>query len=640
MPRVCSPPISELNRLRTPLTPGERRVFDWLDAELHPGWAIYIQPHLNGLRPDFVLLHPEGGIIILEVKDWNLNSGNYRTRADSSGRVRLEFHSDDGWKPKHADDPVNRLVAYRDQVESCCSDLDRRFARRVIACAVVMTNASRRVALTLLSPLLEAQFPHLDRYPMNCTVLGSEDLAAGTLSSALRPALRTKETGMNEAVASQLRHWLIEPEYSAEQREQIRLSADQKRLVQDPRSGGWRRVRGPAGAGKSLVLACRAAELLGRGKEVLVVTFNLTLLNYLKDLAVRWPLPPGKQARKQIIWLNFHSWCRRVCQLAGRGADYRALWKGRGDDTGTPNPAEVGDADNQRILDEGLANLVAQVLDGDPEEVSRFDAILIDEGQDFRVSWLRVLGRCLQPGGELLLMADKTQDIYRRSRLLTEPAMEKTGFRGAWAHLQISYRMPAKLSLLLREFAERFLPRETRDPPVPVPLQTDFDQSLEPCFLRWIQTDPEDALPQTLAEVERLSRHRDREELPMTDLTLLAVDQRSGLTLSESLESKGLRVHHTFAPGDRAAARRRKLGFYKGTAEIKATTVHSFKGLEARALVICFNPAESHAMRTGTLALFYAAMSRLKRTERGAHLSVVCSVPELASYGAAWPEGD
>jgi hypothetical protein len=56
--------------------------------------------------------------------------------------------------------------------------------------------------------------------------------------------------------------------------------------------------------------------------------------------------------------------------------------------------------------------------------------------------------------------------------------------------------------------------------------------------------------------------------------------------------------------------------------------------------VICFNPAETHAMRTGTLALFYAAMSRLKRTERGAHLSVVCSVPELATYGASWPEGD
>lgn len=640
MPRVCSPPISELDRLRSPLTPGERRVFDWLDAELHPGWAIYIQPHLNGLRPDFVLLHPEGGIIILEVKDWNLASGNYRTRADSSGRVRLEFHSDAGWKSKHADDPVNRLVAYRDQVACCCEDLEGRFARRVIACAVVMTNASRRAALTLFGPLLEAQFPQLDRYPMNCSVLGTEDLSAGTLSSALRPALRTKETGMSEAIASQLRHWLIEPEFSAEQREPVRLSADQKRLVLDSRPGAWRRVRGPAGAGKSLVLACRAAEMLGRGKEVLVVTFNLTLLNYLKDLAVRWPLPPGKQARKQIIWLNFHSWCRRVCQLAGRGADYRALMSGRGDGTGTLTTADVRDADNQRILDEGLANLVAQVLDGEPEEVSRFDAILIDEGQDFRVSWLRVLGRCVQPGGEMLLMADKTQDIYKRSRLLTEPVMEKTGFRGAWAQLRISYRMPAKLSHLLRDFAERFLPLETRDPPVPVPLQTDFDQRLEPCFLRWIQTEPEDAIQRTLEEVERLSRHRDREELPITDLTLLAVDLQSGLALSESLERDGLRVHHTFAPGDKAAARRKKLGFYKGTAEIKATTVHSFKGLEARALVICFNPAESHAMRTGNLALFYAAMSRLKRTERGAHLSVICCVPELASYGASWPETD
>jgi hypothetical protein len=47
--RIVHPPRSELTRLRTPLTPGEQRVFEFFDKHLAPGWEIYLQPHLNGL---------------------------------------------------------------------------------------------------------------------------------------------------------------------------------------------------------------------------------------------------------------------------------------------------------------------------------------------------------------------------------------------------------------------------------------------------------------------------------------------------------------------------------------------------------------------------------------------------------------
>ena len=68
--RKISPPRTELSKLRPALTPGEWRVFELLDASLPIEWEIYVQPHLNGTRPDFIVLNPNAGIGVIEVKDW------------------------------------------------------------------------------------------------------------------------------------------------------------------------------------------------------------------------------------------------------------------------------------------------------------------------------------------------------------------------------------------------------------------------------------------------------------------------------------------------------------------------------------------------------------------------------------------
>ena len=52
--RIIDPPRSQFERLLTPLTSGERQLIDFFDEELSPEWEMYIQPHLNGLRPDLV----------------------------------------------------------------------------------------------------------------------------------------------------------------------------------------------------------------------------------------------------------------------------------------------------------------------------------------------------------------------------------------------------------------------------------------------------------------------------------------------------------------------------------------------------------------------------------------------------------
>ena len=59
MERFVSPVPSDLGKLRQPLTDGEWKVYELFDRALPKAWEIYLQPHLNGLRPDFVLLPRE-----------------------------------------------------------------------------------------------------------------------------------------------------------------------------------------------------------------------------------------------------------------------------------------------------------------------------------------------------------------------------------------------------------------------------------------------------------------------------------------------------------------------------------------------------------------------------------------------------
>ena len=69
--RVIKPSLADIENLPTPLNTGEKQVLDFFCAHLPIEWEIYIQPPLNGLRPDFVLLNPKFGIAVFEVKDWS-----------------------------------------------------------------------------------------------------------------------------------------------------------------------------------------------------------------------------------------------------------------------------------------------------------------------------------------------------------------------------------------------------------------------------------------------------------------------------------------------------------------------------------------------------------------------------------------
>jgi hypothetical protein len=228
------------------------------------------------------------------------------------------------------------------------------------------------------------------------------------------------------------------------------------------RNASIRLVRGIAGSGKSLVLTQRARYLAAKYPEwkIAVLTFNDQLCQYLtatlKGLSNLKPVTfhslcsgllrekmPWKKPTDSYGWLENHKnnypiirkygpafvedeikWIKEI-GIPDRTSYLQVARKGRGQDGRLHQQAREQIysvlQDYQAYLDrEGIpdwADIPYMVLDGlDSGKITppNFNAILIDEAQDFAPIWIKVVNRLLDPEqGMLFLADDPAQSIYR-----------------------------------------------------------------------------------------------------------------------------------------------------------------------------------------------------------------------------------
>lgn len=606
MPRIVSPLSSELDKLRQPLNESERRVFEFFDKNLPVEWEIYIQPHMNGLRPDFVLLNPSVGVGVFEVKGWNLDALEYSWNGN-----RLEGRDkNNNTFSLQKENPVPKVRLYAEEIKK-------------LYCPRMSQPAGDRFALYsgVIFPCAETSRVRdlFANHAGGVSISGQDALDKGELHTVFPLACRPvyPATHLSHELAADLRLWLVEPDAPQNQRSELPLDKRQRELVTERTLTGYRRIKGPAGSGKSIVLAGRAARLAAEGKDVLVVSFNITLLNYLADLSVR----EYRRARSSIVWLNWHAWCKRVCFESGFDDGYKQAM-----------------ADDGRSFDEkddALTRLMqTAVIDIDAVDV-RYDAVLVDEGQDFKPEWWSILRKVCKDGGEMMLVADATQNIYGTAGKWTDETMRGAGFRGEWVQVSNqSYRLPNRLQEECRVFGELFLPESLRD----LPQLAQGDLALSDCDLRWVQLNAlhiQDHLPPALKnmaaaqnaspliqqEIDLLLKH---DGMAASDLTILVDTNEAGIVILGYLKKHNIRCIDTFGGGKRA--------FYLGDGRVKLTTIASFKGWESRLLLVCIT------RRGGarTAAQLYTAMTRLKWHANGSALTVVCGDGRFAEYGRRW----
>ena len=355
-----------------------------------------------------------------------------------------------------------------------------------------------------------------------------------------------------------LRAWLCPPLHALEQQAPLRLSRAQERLAAP--GAGFVRVRGVAGSGKSLVLAARAARVALAGGTVLVVSFNITLWHLLRDGVRR---AGGAAALGNVTFGHLHGVAATLGNEAGLSC------------------ADCG-GDPAVLLRRAAARLGVS-----------FDAVLVDEAQDLEDDWGEALMDLVRDGGQFVAACDDLQNVYGRG------GGWLTGTRfGRWRELRCSVRLHDDVVRWANAFARAYLPG--------VGLLAESDQPMLPLGaprLHWRDVDSRRAALEDMVEVARSLRHAGAQA---TDIALLVPDHAFGLELVAALKDGGLSVNHVFTEDQ--DDKRQKYTFWMGDARLKACTVHSFKGWEARHVVAVLDTAGRLSQPQAMLA--YTAITR------------------------------
>ncbi len=341
--------------MATPLNAGERQVGQQLGA-LDDDWTVYVQPRLAQDVPDFLAVHDRHGVCAIEVKDWS--PGKYKQSA--AGTI-LFTDANGGW---HESQEQPRYQAYRyratifDQFFALPDDGSKPTA--AVRALVVLPNFSTDRARKLLA------LPQVTNGERDIAVYGGDGI-----SQAIDEMLNAKCRPPNPASTTRLRRLLIESTISADSRQPAKLSVDARNIATNPSQARRRRVRGPAGCGKSFGLAARAARLASERRSVLVLTFNSTLANYLRS-HVNARCQELRANPTLVTVVHFHAFCARV----GRRRSCSRL----------PDRQACGHPSYDWPVAQAKSAFSAGFT-------VAYDAVLIDEGQDFTLDWWNLLRR-------------------------------------------------------------------------------------------------------------------------------------------------------------------------------------------------------------------------------------------------------
>ena len=100
------PKLEEVKYLHEPVTPGEMTLLESLDQWLDDTYEVFFQPRVNGNHMDVVVLREGSGALIIEVKDWHLESYEI-----TDGRWSVNTQRGPG---PLAEDPVEQVTRYRE----------------------------------------------------------------------------------------------------------------------------------------------------------------------------------------------------------------------------------------------------------------------------------------------------------------------------------------------------------------------------------------------------------------------------------------------------------------------------------------------------------------------------------------------
>ncbi|MGH8190140.1 MAG: 3'-5' exonuclease, partial [Rhodanobacteraceae bacterium] len=543
------------------MTGGEKRLSERLEQKLEDDYLVWydVPIGLKQRHPDFAILHPRRGMLVLEVKDWKAES------IQQADTTQFTLITQRGLvKENHP------LL----QARACALEIGivlerdpalrhpegHRHAGKLAmpwAYGVVFTNVTRKqfdegrlgevvpghlvicrdemyegVDAESFQERLWAMFPQV--FPVALT-LPQIDRVRWHLFPELRVEPGNGQLGLFSSAETDSRVVAI-PDL-------IKVMDKQQESLARSLGSEHRVIHGVAGSGKTMILGFRAAHLArALHKPILVLCYNKTLAARLERV-----MASCRIADKVQVY-NFHRWCRQMLvsyhvQLPQNGSsDY---------------------------FDQLVERVIAGVERG---QIPRFHygAVLIDEGHDFEPDWYKLIVQMVDPTtNSLLILYDDAQNIYGHAeRRRTTWKSLGVQAQGRTTILRLNYRNTLEILSLARTFAHDLL-TERPDDDDGIPLiapESAGRRGPAPELARAADARNE---AQLLAEAVQDEHAHGRQ---WHEIAVIYRNQWEGDTLAKTLAEAGIPCSQAKGPG--------KHDLFASGDTVKLLTMHSSKGLE------------------------------------------------------------
>ncbi|MTH53681.1 AAA family ATPase [Bacillus mangrovi] len=423
--------------IRSSATAGERLLFAVLKNSLPDDYIVYYEPEILGRHPDFVIIGPDLGLVVLEVKDYTQNT-ILQVNPDTWMIVNTKGHQTTVKSPlKQARDYMFHIsnVLQKDKNLIQTEGPYKFKLKFPTGYGAVFTRLKQDFFVK--EGLYSVCEPHLvltrDEIDPDKEGFSEEHLIEKIMDMFVIP-FRLKEPLTKGEIDSIRYHLFPEVRISAEfkapvpYQDQLLLSLHDIKTMDLHQENLARQIgdknrliRGVAGSGKTLILSARAKYLSKQHPDwkILVLCYNISLaqeIKYMIQMKMNEPedlfdFDPKSQANdmKNIQVFNFHAWLKQELKMK-----------------------------EQQIP------LMLKKLAAKETILPSYDAILIDEGQDFEPEWLSLASSLLNPDTQMLLLVeDRAQNIYSRKRSY----VQDTGlsFQGRSKILSINYRNTAQI---------------------------------------------------------------------------------------------------------------------------------------------------------------------------------------------------
>ena len=426
---------------------GERRVLHQLKRCLEDDYLVWHDVPIGpkARQPDFVVLSPRWGILLLEVKDWKRGPLGPATR-DAVELLTPRGRVTQAHPLRQARDYAMELVDLM-QRDPALVHADGAFGGRLLfpyGWGVVMSNLKRDdVGATdfdeLFAPARTLMRDDLD-----------DQVSAGAFQRRLWGMFTVNYPHTLTLPQRDRIRWHLFPEIRLQAQAALDLEPERTGMLALPDlmqvmdlqqeqiartlGDGHRVIHGAAGSGKTMILIYRAQHLAVAARPdqpILVMCFNRALADRIESLLRQRGVDDRVQVR------TFHAWCQdmvRTYQLAVS----REL---------------KGDAYYVE-----LANVVERSVQTGLVPGGQYTALMIDEAHDFEDAWLRMAGRMVAPSSNsLLVLYDDAQSIYQTRRRKFNFASVGIEARGRTSILKLNYRNTAEVLALAMHCAQNLL---------------------------------------------------------------------------------------------------------------------------------------------------------------------------------------